>query len=59
MMCLDWLRMVVVNYITAHLFGELFVALEASRGALELQLMVVDNASCAGCGHSAREIPPC
>ena len=36
MMCLDLLRMVVVNYITAHLFGELFVALESSRGALEL-----------------------
>jgi N-acetylglucosaminyl-diphospho-decaprenol L-rhamnosyltransferase len=36
---------VVVNYNTAHLFGELFAGLDASRGALKLQVIVVDNAS--------------
>src|SRR5262245_39549820 len=36
---------VVVNYNTAHLLEELFAALEASRGTLKLQVIVVDNAS--------------
>jgi N-acetylglucosaminyl-diphospho-decaprenol L-rhamnosyltransferase len=39
------ISVVVVNYNTAHLFGELFAALEASRGALKLQVIMVDNAS--------------
>ena len=39
------ISVVVVNYNTAHLLGELFAALEASRGTLKLQVIVVDNAS--------------
>jgi GT2 family glycosyltransferase len=35
----------VVNYNTAHLLGELFSALDASRGGLRVQVIVVDNAS--------------
>ena len=37
--------MVVVNYNTAHLLDQMFAALEAGRGALKLQVVVVDNAS--------------
>jgi len=36
---------VVVSYNTAHLLDEFFAALEASRGALKLQVIVIDNAS--------------
>jgi N-acetylglucosaminyl-diphospho-decaprenol L-rhamnosyltransferase len=36
---------VVVNYNTAHLLDRMFAALEAGRGALSLQVIVVDNAS--------------
>ena len=39
------ISVVVVNYNTAHLFGELFGALDASRGTLNLQVIVIDNAS--------------
>ena len=39
------ISVVIVNYNTAHLLGELFATLEASRGALKLQVIVVDNAS--------------
>jgi len=39
------ISVVVINYNTAHLFGEFFAALEAARGALKLQVIVVDNAS--------------
>jgi GT2 family glycosyltransferase len=35
----------VVNYNTAFLLEPMFTALEASRGALKLQVIVVDNAS--------------
>jgi GT2 family glycosyltransferase len=35
----------VVNYNTAHLIDKMFAALEASCGALKLQVVVVDNAS--------------
>ena len=36
---------VVVNYNTAHLLGRMFTSLQASRGTLRLQVIVVDNAS--------------
>jgi N-acetylglucosaminyl-diphospho-decaprenol L-rhamnosyltransferase len=36
---------IVVNYNTAHLLGRMFAALEAGRGDLRLQVIVVDNAS--------------
>jgi len=36
---------VVVSYNTAHLLDQMFAALEAGRGALKLQVVVVDNAS--------------
>jgi GT2 family glycosyltransferase len=36
---------IVVNYNTAHLLAEMFAALAAGRGALVLQIIVVDNAS--------------
>jgi N-acetylglucosaminyl-diphospho-decaprenol L-rhamnosyltransferase len=36
---------VVVNYNTAHLLERMFAALDAARGALSLQVIVVDNAS--------------
>jgi N-acetylglucosaminyl-diphospho-decaprenol L-rhamnosyltransferase len=39
---------IVVNYNTAHLLGRMFSALESGRGALTLQLIVVDNASTDG-----------
>ena len=39
------ISVVVVTYNTAHLLGSFFSALEASRGALKLQVIVVDNAS--------------
>src|SRR5215469_1407902 len=35
----------VVNYNTAHLLDRMFSALEAGRGSLDLQVIVVDNAS--------------
>ena len=37
---------IVVNYNTAHLLDRMFAALDASRGDLTLQVIVVDNASC-------------
>jgi N-acetylglucosaminyl-diphospho-decaprenol L-rhamnosyltransferase len=36
---------IVVNYNTANLLGPMFASLEAARGALSLQVIVVDNAS--------------
>lgn len=36
---------VVVNYNTAHLLHEMWAAIEAARGCLNLQAIVVDNAS--------------
>src|SRR5262249_22464651 len=36
---------IVVNYNTAHLLDRTFAALDASRGNLNLQIIVVDNAS--------------
>jgi GT2 family glycosyltransferase len=36
---------VVVNFNTAHLLGRMFAALEAGRGDLKLQVIVIDNAS--------------
>ena len=39
------LTVVVVNYNTAHLLYRMFAALEAAKGALTLQVIVVDNAS--------------
>jgi N-acetylglucosaminyl-diphospho-decaprenol L-rhamnosyltransferase len=36
---------VVVNYNTAHLLPRMFAALEAARGNLKIQVIVVDNAS--------------
>src|SRR5690348_5510406 len=36
---------IVVNYNTAHLLDRMFAALDASRGNLNLQIIVVDNAS--------------
>jgi GT2 family glycosyltransferase len=36
---------VVVNFNTGHLLGRMFAALEAGRGDLRLQVIVVDNAS--------------
>jgi GT2 family glycosyltransferase len=36
---------IVVNYNTAHLLDQMFAALETARGALKLQVIVVDNAS--------------
>src|SRR6202035_4693699 len=36
---------VVVNYNTAHLLDRMFSALGGGRGALRLQVIVVDNAS--------------
>lgn len=35
----------VVNYNTAHLLDEMWRALEAARGSLDLQVVIVDNAS--------------
>ena len=39
------LSIIVVNYNTAHLLGEMFAAIEASSGGLSVQTIVVDNAS--------------
>jgi N-acetylglucosaminyl-diphospho-decaprenol L-rhamnosyltransferase len=39
------LTVVVVNYKTAHLLYRMFAALEAAKGGLTLQVIVVDNAS--------------
>jgi len=36
---------IVVNYNTGHLLARMFAALEAGRGTLTLQIIVVDNAS--------------
>lgn len=36
---------VVISYNTAHLLDRLFATLEAARGSLRLQVLVVDNAS--------------
>ena len=45
---------VVVNYNTAHLLGRMFAALEAGRGTLKLQVIVVDNASRDGSAEVLR-----
>src|ERR1019366_7679792 len=42
--CRD-LTVVLINYNTAHLLNRMFAALDASRGTLSLQVIVVDNAS--------------
>ena len=39
------ISVVIVNYNTAHLLERLFAAIEAARGSLELEIVVVDNAS--------------
>jgi N-acetylglucosaminyl-diphospho-decaprenol L-rhamnosyltransferase len=39
------ITVVLVNYNTGHLFNRLFTSLEAARGNLIVQLIVVDNAS--------------
>src|SRR5258708_16619361 len=36
---------IVVNYNTAHLLGQMFAALESGRGPFKVQVIVVDNAS--------------
>ncbi len=36
---------IVVNFNTAHLLDRMFAALEAGRGELKVQVIVVDNAS--------------
>jgi GT2 family glycosyltransferase len=36
---------VIVNYNTAHLLDRLFAAIEAARGSLKLEIIVVDNSS--------------
>jgi GT2 family glycosyltransferase len=48
------ISVVVVNYNTAHLFDELFAALETSRGALKLKVIVIDNASRDGSVNTLR-----
>src|SRR5262245_48557194 len=45
---------VVVSYNTAHLLGDMFAALDAGRGALKLQVIVIDNASRDGSVHILR-----
>src|SRR5262245_19967728 len=42
------ISVIVVNYNTAHLLDRMFAALDAARGRLTLQMIVVDNASCDG-----------
>ncbi len=39
---------IVVNYNTAHLLDRLFASIEAARGNLALQIIVIDNASVDG-----------
>ncbi len=39
------ISVVVVNYNTAHLLDRMFAALNAARGELQLQVIVIDNAS--------------
>jgi hypothetical protein len=39
------ISVVVVNYNTGHLLDRMFTALDAARGGLKLQVIVVDNAS--------------
>ena len=36
---------IVVNYNTAHLLDRMFAAIDAARGNLSIQIIVVDNAS--------------
>src|SRR5262249_2853112 len=48
------LTVVVVNYNTAHLLYRMFAALEAAKGALTLQVIVVDNASRDGSAEILR-----
>jgi N-acetylglucosaminyl-diphospho-decaprenol L-rhamnosyltransferase len=49
---------IVVNYNTAHLLDRMFEAIEASRGNLSIQLIVVDNASHDGSVRLVRERRP-
>src|SRR5262245_23778385 len=42
------ITVIVVSYNTAHLLDRMFAALEASRGTLKLQIIVIDNASSDG-----------
>jgi N-acetylglucosaminyl-diphospho-decaprenol L-rhamnosyltransferase len=48
------LTVVLVNYNTAHLLERLFAALDASRGTLNVQIIVVDNASRDGSAQILR-----
>jgi N-acetylglucosaminyl-diphospho-decaprenol L-rhamnosyltransferase len=45
---------IVVSYNTEHLLKRMFDALEASRGTLQIQIIVVDNASRDGSVHFLR-----
>lgn len=49
---------IVVNYNTAHLLGEMFSAVDAAIGALSVQKIVVDNASRDGSAVLIRERYP-
>lgn len=49
------LSIVVVNYNTAHLLEEMFAAVEAAKGSLAVQIIVVDNASRDGSVALLRE----
>lgn len=50
--------MVVVSYNTRHLLGQMFSALEESRGNLRLQVIAVDNASHDGSVELLRKMRP-
>ncbi len=52
------LTIIVVNYNTAHLLGEMFGAVEAAIGQLSVQKIVVDNASRDGSAALIRERYP-
>jgi N-acetylglucosaminyl-diphospho-decaprenol L-rhamnosyltransferase len=49
---------VVVNYNTGHLLEQMFAALEAARGRLHLQVIIVDNASRDGSAEIVRKRCP-
>jgi GT2 family glycosyltransferase len=49
---------IVVNYNTGHLLGRMLAAIETGRGDLNLQVIIVDNASRDGSVHIIRRRHP-
>ncbi len=53
-MCKPKVSVIIVNYNTGHLLGEMFDALLLSANSLSAQVIVIDNASVDGSAETLR-----